>query len=407
MSKKKLNKNKKKPAAPKVPTQEIAPAAEVAETAETVEVEAVAAKAPAAKAGKVKKERSPLGVRIAKYATALVVVLVLFWFGCTAVVKEGSCAVILRFGAVREEAEDAGLYFKLPWPFETVVTYDDRLQTLEANRLETLTKDTRNIVIQSYVVWEIDDPVLYHNSVGSKGSSASYINDQVFSATNSTMGAYNLSALVSLHENEIKIDQIEEEIFARVHDNCLKNYGINVVDVSIERLSVPDGNLETVFANMRSEREYEINKILGDAEAEAKTTESDANTAATNKVNEGKTEAAAIKAAMVAEVTRIHNEAQAKNVDLYRFLMELDATVASVGGDTKMVINANKYPFNILFKYPEIANPDTMVYDISYMLSQLTEADRALVIDGLEELIAEYHAQQSSGNAGSGTGSGS
>lgn len=387
MSKKKMNKKRSDSAqkVQKMRTETNAPA--------EAAVEIAVSETCASKTQKVKKEHSSIGVRIAKYATALVVVLVLFWFGCTTVVKEGNCAVILRFGAVREEVDEAGLYFKLPWPFETVVTYDDRLQTLEANRLETITKDKRNIVIQSYVVWKIEDPVLYHNSVGSKGSSASYINDQVFSATNSTMGAYELSALVSLHENEIKIDKVEEEIFNRVHDSCVANYGINVVDVSIERLSVPDGNLETVFTQMRTEREYEINKILGDAETEANKTETDANTDAVNTENLGKEEAAAIKTAMIAEVTRIHNEAQAKNVELYRFLMELDATVASVNNKTMLIINADEYPFNILFKYPEIANPDTVIYDISYILSQLTEADRALVIEGLEQLVNEYSQQ--------------
>ena len=141
--------------------------------------------------GKVKK-RSPLGVRIAKYVTALVVVLVLFWFGCTCEVREGETALIMRFGAVREEATEAGLYFKLPWPFESTVTYDARLQYLESNDLEVLTSDNKNLVIRSFVAWRIDDPVLYHNSVGAAGTAASKINGQVFNATNSTMGGYEL-----------------------------------------------------------------------------------------------------------------------------------------------------------------------------------------------------------------------
>ncbi len=362
-------------------------------TTEVAEEVAVQNAEPTEKKKKEKKERSSLGVRIAKYATAVVVVLVLFWFGCTTVVKEGNCAVILRFGAVREEITEAGLYLKLPWPFENAVSYDSRLQTMEAKRLETITKDKRNIVIQSYVVWEIDDPVLYHNSVGARGSATSYINDQVFSATNSTMGAYNLSALVSLHENEIKIGTIEQEIFTRVHDNCLANYGINVVDVSIERLSLPDANLESVFTQMRTDRENEIEKILKTAEAEADRIQTDAEAGATEIENEGKTEAAKLKAEMVEEVTRIHNEAQSKNVDLYQFLMELDATVTSINDKTMLIVNADQYPFNILFKYPEIANPDTMIYDLSYILTQLSEEDRALVIEGLMQLVDEYSQQ--------------
>ena len=96
-----------------------------------------------------REAKGSLAGNIAKYLTAAVVVLVLFWFGFTTTVREGNCAVILRFGAVREEITEAGLYFKLPWPFESVVTYDGRMQYLESNRLETITKDKRNIIIQS------------------------------------------------------------------------------------------------------------------------------------------------------------------------------------------------------------------------------------------------------------------
>lgn len=138
--------------------------------------------------------------RVVKYVTAAAVLLVLFWFGFTCQIREGECGVILRFGAVRKEVTDAGLYMKLPWPFESVVKYDARKQYLESNKLETTTKDKRNVILQSFVVWSVADPVVYHNSVGTQGSVESYIKDQVFSATNSTLGAYNLTALVSLEK---------------------------------------------------------------------------------------------------------------------------------------------------------------------------------------------------------------
>ena len=70
---------------------------------------------------------------VGKTLIALVVLLVLFWFGFTCEVREGNCAVILRLGAVRQEITEAGICMKLPWPFETVVSYDNRLQYLESN----------------------------------------------------------------------------------------------------------------------------------------------------------------------------------------------------------------------------------------------------------------------------------
>ena len=65
--------------------------------------ESTATNAPA------KKKEGALGImsRVAKYLTAAIVLLVLFWFGFTYEVREGSCAVVLRFGAVRAETEEA------------------------------------------------------------------------------------------------------------------------------------------------------------------------------------------------------------------------------------------------------------------------------------------------------------
>jgi len=341
-----------------------------------------------------KKKEGVSGVmgRVAKYLTAAVVLLVLFWFGFTYEVREGSCAVVLRFGAVRAETEQAGLYMKLPWPFETVVTYDDRLITLETNKLETTTKDKRNIILQSYAVWEIDDPVLYHNSVGAAGVAESYIQAQIFSATNSTLGTYDLTALVSLETEKVKIDEIQNEIFTRVKENCLVNYGIRVVDVSILRLSLPDENLAAVFEQMRADREKDIDIILAEAEKEANKIIAGADTEASEITNQGVIDAAKIKAQTETDVAKIYAQAQAANIELYKFLKNLDTVVSSVNSSTILVVKADEYPFNILTEYSknmEIEGDQTVIKDLTYILTKLPEAERTALIDGIAALIEQ------------------
>ena len=337
------------------------------------------------------KQKSDIAMRILKYVTALAVTLVLFWFGFTCVVREGSCAVILRFGAVRQEITEAGLYFKLPWPFETVSTYDSRLQYLESYSLETTTKDKRNVVLQSYVVWKIDDPVLYHNSVGAKNAVNNYINDQVSSATNGTLGGYDLVNLVSLEKEEIKIDTIQQEIFARVHENCKKNYGIDVTDVSILRLSLPDTNLKSVFEQMSADRQKDIDVIIANAYTEANKIKTDADTEAAKIRAEGVTKAAEIKAQTETEVAKIYAQAQQANIELYKFLKDLDTIVASVGETSVLVVKANEYPFNILTEYSKnlsVEGNDIVIKDLSYILTQLPENDRVALVDAVTGLIA-------------------
>lgn len=325
-----------------------------------------------------------------KYITAVLVLLVLVWFGFVCQVREGSCAVVLRFGAVRQEITEAGVYLKLPWPFETVVTYDARYQYLESNRLETTTSDKRNIILQSYVVWKIDDPVLYHNAVGAQGTVNTYINDQVFSATNSTLGSYRLTELVSLEKEEIKIDQIQQDIFTRVHDTCLANYGIEVADVSILRISLPGTNLESVFAQMTVDRQKDIDAIMAQAQLESTQITTEAQKEAAQITAEGNTEAARINAETETEVARIYAEAQAANLELYQFLMNLDTMVSSVNENTVLVVRADEYPFNILTEYSAsmvVEGNATVVNDLSYILSKLPDNDRKALTDAITQLI--------------------
>ena len=337
-------------------------------------------------------------MQIMKYAVALLLIAVLVYFGFTTEVREGNCAVILRFGAVREQITEAGLYFRLPWPFETVVTYDDRLQYLESDFLETTTKDKRNVILQSYVIWEIGDPVLYHNSVGSQGKVDSYIKDQIFSATNSVLGAYDLTALVSLEAEQLRIDEIQDQIHRRLRDNCAKNYGITVTDVSILRLSLPETNLQAVFEQMKADRQKDIDTILANAQTEANKIVTDADVEASQIIAGGQTAAAEIKAKTETEVARIYAEAQAANIELYRFLKELDTITASVGEGTMMIVKANEYPFSVLTQYGDLLTDEsneTVVKDLNYILERLPEKDRQALIDAIYALMKE--AEKSGG----------
>ncbi len=340
-----------------------------------------------------KKRSTSVGSYVLRIFLALAVILLLFWFGFTFRLREGSCAIVLRFGAARDETSEAGLHLRLPWPFETVVTYDARLNYLESNFLETTTKDKRNVMIQSYVIWQISDPLLFHNSVGTTGSIDSYIQDQIFSATNSVLGSYELQNLVSLETESLKTRQIQDEITAVVHDKCLANYGIEVSAVSILQLSLPDTNLSSVFDQMAAERQKDIDTIIAAAERDANKIRSDADAEAAKIIAEGTTSAAEIAAAAEKEVASIYAAAQAANLELYTFLRELDTVSSSVGSGTVLVISTDTYPFNILSSYSSMLQDDTdagnttVTKDLEYILSKLPESDRIALTEAIYGLI--------------------
>lgn len=333
-------------------------------------------------------------IGIFKWLVALVLIVVLGYFGFTAEVREGECAVITRFGAPRAEITEAGLYLRLPWPFEDIAKYDARRQYLESNYLETLTRDKRNIILNSYVVWEISDPLTYYNSVRSADIAEQYIRDLVTNATNGVLGGYDLTALVSLDEEKIKIDQIQEEIFARVCETSRATYGIAIDEVSILRLSLPDVNLQSVFDQMKADRQKEIDQIVAQAERDANKIITDADARAAEIKAKGTTDAADLKAKTETEVARIYAEAQAANLELYRFLRELDTVAGSVGAGTTMIVRTDEYPFSVLAQYGGLLDGSSGTAEadgkaLAEALAKLPEAERAEVTDALWAVIAQ------------------
>ena len=338
------------------------------------------------------REKSSLGGRVLKVVVALVLVVAIAYFGFTFEVREGSCAVVLRFGAPRAEITESGLYFRLPWPFENVVQYENRMQYLESNAQETVTKDKRNIILSSYIVWQVEEPLLFHNSVGAYGSTETYIDQQVRSATQSVMGTYNLTELVSLDTETIKTAEIQQKIFEKVKENCEKNYGVSIIDVSILRLSLPDINLQSVFDQMRQDRQTDIDTILANADKEANQIRSEAEVKAEEIIAQGTNEAAQIKADTEKAVAQIYAQAQAANLELFTFLKTLDTLAASINSNTVAIFSTDDYPFNALKDYAdmlETEGDETIVKDLSYILTQLNEADRNALIDAIGKLLEE------------------
>lgn len=330
---------------------------------------------------------------IIRIVVSLAVVIVIGFFAFTVQVREGNGAIILRFGAPRKVITEAGLYIKLPWPFESVVSFDERQQYLESDYLETTTKDNRNIILQSYAVWSVSEPLQFINSVGSQQTAETYIKDQIFSATNSVMGAYELSALVSLDKEKINTDEIQDKIYQQVKTNCEANYGITITDVNILRISLPDTNLESVFDQMTADRQKDIDTILANAERDANKIVADADAEAAQIIAEGEIKAAEIKAQTEKEVAQIYAQAQAANVELYKFLQELDTLVASVDSQSVLVVTADSYPFNLLLEYSKMVNTGTsdevIISDLNYIMTQLDDTDRSAMTSAIYTLLTE------------------
>lgn len=283
-----------------------------------------------------------------KWIFALIVVAIIGFFGFVFKVNEGQCAVVTRFGAARAEITEAGMYFRLPWPFENVTVYDARKQYMDSGYLETLTHDKKNVIMQTYAIWSIRDPLQYYTSVGSTALAEKYLGDLITNSKNGTMGTYDLSSLVSMEEDNIKINEIEGLMLDEVSEYAREQYGIQVHDLRIKRLGLPTTNVQSVFTQMQAERQKYIDQLLAEGERDAKIIKSESDAEAAQIIAQGREQAAEINAETEREVAQIYADAHTQDPELYKFLRRLAALEASVDENTVMIIEMDQAPFDVL-----------------------------------------------------------
>lgn len=286
--------------------------------------------------------------RIVKWSFAVIVAAIIGFFGFVFKVDEGRCAVVTRFGAARAEITQAGMYFRLPWPFENVSIYDARKQYMDSGYLETLTHDKKNVIMQTYAIWSIADPLKYYTSVGDTALAEKYLGDLITNSKNGTMGSYDLSSLVSMNEDDIKISKIEEQMRTEVAAHARDQYGIQLHDLRLKRLGLPATNVQSVFTQMQAERQKYIDQLLAEGERDAKIITSEADAEAAQIIAEGREQAAQINAQTEQETAQIYAQAHTQDPELYKFLRKLAAVEASVDENTVMIIKMDQAPFDVL-----------------------------------------------------------
>ena len=153
--------------------------------------------------------------------TLLVVVLVLYMV--TYQVRFTEVGVIKTFGkstaptatSTGDVIEEAGLYWKWPWPIQQVAMYDNRIQLTSNPGEETPTRDGKPIIVTTTVAWRIKDPYQFNRTCGSMTEGAERLRTLVRNDQKTAISQYAFSNFVSTNASELKYDQIEEEILSR------------------------------------------------------------------------------------------------------------------------------------------------------------------------------------------------
>jgi membrane protease subunit HflC len=283
------------------------------------------------------KERGILRFLLLTFLALVVLVLgkmILF------VVDETEYVVITRFGEPVRAYVNPGLKIKWPEPIETIHRYDNRLLIYETGEMEFLPEDKKNIILDAFTVWRVDDPVLFLKAVKDEIGAEDKLRDIVSSELGVAVGKYPLDSLVSTDPERIKLDEMMERVIARV-DSAVRRYGMRIEDIRIKNLNFPQENRDEVFRRMRAERERIARKYRSEGSGQAERIRAEADKEKERIIAEAYKKAQEIKGQADAEAIRIYAEAYEKDIGFYRLIRTLEAYEKLIDKQTTIILPAD------------------------------------------------------------------
>lgn len=280
-----------------------------------------------------------------KKKTVLVIVLVVLAIvviaiasGCFYEVNENEYACVVRFSKIISVTDEAGLHFKTPF-IDSIKIYPKQALLYDINPSDVITKDKKSMTVDSYVIWQISDPLTFVKTLGTIAEAESRLDVLAYNATKNKMSTLEQNDIINLDPPDERND-IYDSIFDDVRDSAAE-YGINVIDVKIKRFDLPEMNEDAVYERMISERnriaakytaegELEAAKIINEVDKEYNTIISNAKVDAEKTVADGESEYMRILAEAYRDTDRL---------EFYSFVRGLDALEASMSGQKTIILS--------------------------------------------------------------------
>jgi modulator of FtsH protease HflC len=283
----------------------------------------------------------------------LLVVLVLVLEGITFQVREPESVLVTTFGKPTRQIQKPGLYFKLPPPINNIYRFDCRLRVFDADFAETTTKGNDSILVHTYIVWRIADPLKFLNSVGSVTEAENKLHSQLNNAQNNVIGRYYFSDFVNSDKSRIQIVKIQQEMLESLSKEVGDTYGIKIEDLGIKQLKIPADVTKGVFERMRSERNRKTVSTIQEGQSIAVKIRSDANSLATELLAAAEARAKTIMGQGDAEAAQYYQMLEA-DPSLAIFLRDIEALQEILSQRSTYFISTDKWPFSILRQMPDL-----------------------------------------------------
>jgi membrane protease subunit HflC len=263
-------------------------------------------------------------------------------------VSETELAIVTQFGKPVRVIRDAGLGAKLPVPVQSIKRFERRLLVFDPKPAEFLTSDKKNVLVDAYLGWRIDDPLRFLEAVKERSVAELFLADLTYAAIGAEIGNYPLSALVSTIPESLHVERIRGSVTEKCRLEALEEYGINILEVRIKRLNLPDQNKESVFDRMRTERERIAKKYRSEGEEEAMKIRAETDKETRALLAEAYRESQEILGVADAEAARIYASAYSKDPEFYKMTRTLESYRKFLDEKTTVIMSTDSEILNLL-----------------------------------------------------------
>jgi len=257
-------------------------------------------------------------------------------------VDETRQVVILQFGEPVRIIKTPGLHLKLPPPLQVAQRFDDRLLEYDVAPEEILSKDKKSLIVDNYVRWRIVDPLLFLQTVQTEPIAKTRIDDIVYSELRRELGTHNMSEIIT-ERRELIMEKVTRE-----SATATKPYGIEVVDVRLKRVDLPQNNEQSIYRRMQAERIRQANKFRSEGEEESQKIKASTDKDKTIILANAYKEAEEVKGEGEAKAVDIYARAFSKDPDFYEFYRTLETYKIILDKKTTLVLPTNSKLFDIL-----------------------------------------------------------
>lgn len=235
--------------------------------------------------------------------------------------------------------ETPGLKWKLPWPIHQVTHYTKRLQLLEDKLEELQTADGKSVIVRTYLTWRIADPLAFYVTLKDPAEARRQLASRLREVRGIISG-YRLDQLVNEDRERLALDTIEDQA-RRALERSLADagYGLQVENVGIYRIILPESTTAKVFETMIASRERLAENALQEGQAQASAIRSEAESARDRILAFAERRAQAIRSQGDREASREY-EGFARNEEFAIFLRRLEALQKMLGHNTTFVLSA-------------------------------------------------------------------